>query len=113
MISARTTQRPGVPVEDAVWLSLCGSLLFLSVGKAGSPFAFVLLDRVRFAGVEPARSTLILDGGEDDEGRLCSLHLVFLLPDSRWQVLEAPQIAIEVCDKSQLETWVLCLSELS
>eukprot|EP00927_Polykrikos_kofoidii_P023188 TRINITY_DN21423_c0_g2_i1.p1 TRINITY_DN21423_c0_g2~~TRINITY_DN21423_c0_g2_i1.p1 ORF type:complete len:939 (-),score=133.21 TRINITY_DN21423_c0_g2_i1:214-3030(-) len=101
---------------DAVWLSLCKSLLFLSVGpNDSSPFAFVHLGKVSFAGLEPSHSTISLDGGPDGsvDGGRSPLQIVFLLPDGRWQSFEVQQIVVEICDKSQLEAWVLVLSELS
>eukprot|EP00929_Paragymnodinium_shiwhaense_P000753 TRINITY_DN10098_c0_g1_i2.p1 TRINITY_DN10098_c0_g1~~TRINITY_DN10098_c0_g1_i2.p1 ORF type:complete len:1420 (-),score=330.66 TRINITY_DN10098_c0_g1_i2:275-4534(-) len=95
-------------LTDAVWLSLCRSLLFLSVGPVdGSPFAFVHLGGAQIAGIEPARNTFFLDGGVGDpNGPRLSLQMVFLLPDGRWQAFEVPQLSVEVREKGQLEAWV-------
>lgn len=142
-----TVQHFRPPAPDVVWLSLCENILFFSVDPAeGSPFAFIHLGRVQFAGIEPAHSTIALDGGPDpipsaagvasensDNGKKTKgaskgsrkagtvdasrkrlpLWLVFLLPDGRWQSFELPQLVLEICDKAQLEGWVLKLSELS
>jgi len=49
---------------DAVWLSLCPSLLFLSTGPVdtGTPFAFVSLCEARFMHLDPKTGRLVLQG---------------------------------------------------
>eukprot|EP00443_Scrippsiella_acuminata_P037724 CAMPEP_0115322526 /NCGR_PEP_ID=MMETSP0270-20121206/81449_1 /TAXON_ID=71861 /ORGANISM="Scrippsiella trochoidea, Strain CCMP3099" /LENGTH=673 /DNA_ID=CAMNT_0002742497 /DNA_START=165 /DNA_END=2183 /DNA_ORIENTATION=- len=106
--------------RDAVWLSLCSPLLFLSAGPGSTrtPFAFVNLDGAKLAGIEPAKAMFSINGRSncgDDEGvasTAATLQLVLLLPDGRWQHYELPRLVVEVCDRTKLEGWVLCLNEI-
>lgn len=128
---------------DAIWLSLCHSLLFLSAYPGGSsPFAFVHLQSAQFAGIDPHKSVVSISGAAEPEGagaplerpaadappkagaspradaaagaaaKAQPLQMVFLLPDGRWQAFDVPQLVIEVCDRAQLEGWVLQLTEV-
>lgn len=101
---------------DAVWLSLCRSLLFFSSGPGdGAPFAFAQLKSARLANIEPGKGVFSVDGGPRDDERSASskpVQMVFLLMDGRWQTFDIPLLEIEVCDRSQLEPWILQLSEL-
>mmetsp|Transcript_85059 Transcript_85059/g.273803 ORF Transcript_85059/g.273803 Transcript_85059/m.273803 type:complete len:716 (-) Transcript_85059:80-2227(-) len=108
---------------DAVWLSLCSPLLFLSTGPGSSrtPFAFIHLDAAKLTGIEPAKALFTVDGrpGTSDRGdevpitsSITALQLVLLFPDGRWQHFHLPKLVVEVCDRSQLESWVLHLNEI-
>jgi len=100
---------------DTAWLSLCSSMLFFSVGPGdGAPFAFVHLRSVRLLGLEPAKSLITIDGGNAgfSLSKPIPLQMVFLLPDGRWQSFDIPQLEIEICDRSLLESWMRHLTEL-
>jgi len=105
--------------RDAVWLSLCSPLLFLSAGPGSTrtPFAFVNLDGAKLSGIEPARAMFSINGrascGDDEAGpNTATLQFVLLLPDGRWQHYELPRLVVEVCDRTKLEGWVLYLNEI-
>jgi hypothetical protein len=115
LASVHAPSAPPRGVLDAAWLSLCASMLFFSVGPGEfAPFAFVHLRSVRLVGLEPAKSLITIDGG--NAGFSLSkpepLHMVFLLPDGRWQSFDIPQLEIEICDRSLLESWMRHLNEL-
>lgn len=100
---------------DAAWLSLCSSMLFFSVGPGdGAPFAFVHLRSVRLVGLEPGKSLITIDGGNAgfSLSKPIPLQMVFLLPDGRWQSFDIPQLEIEICDRSLLESWMQHFNEL-
>lgn len=113
--STSTSQSRLAFAPGAMWMSLCRSLLFFSAGPEHcAPFAFVHLRTMQFTGVEPTRFVFSIDGGPEEtcaSGRM-PLQMVFLLPDGRWQCFSVPSLSFELCDRSQLENWVLYLSEL-
>merc|ERR1719458_973996 len=40
---------------------------------------------------------------------LDQIQLIFLLPDGRWQVIELPQLQVQLPDLEQLDLWLRCL----
>lgn len=107
---------PPQEAPDAVWLSLCYGFLFFAASPVDvTPFAFIHLRTLQFQSIEPTKSMFTIDGGSarDASTAHAPLQLVFLLPDGRWHSVEMPRLAIEVCNSARLESWVLCLSELS
>mmetsp|Transcript_14366 Transcript_14366/g.41924 ORF Transcript_14366/g.41924 Transcript_14366/m.41924 type:complete len:688 (+) Transcript_14366:84-2147(+) len=101
---------------DTVWLSLCCSMLFLSSEPgAGAPFAFVPIQGMRFADIDPSRATFAIETGKleaDIDSQHGPLQLVFLLADGRWQSYELPRLAVRLCDPGRLQEWLVHLSEL-
>jgi len=120
--------------KDKVWLSLCYSLLFLSAspGPEEAPYAFVHLPTVTLEQTSGKALTWALVGtpqvvpieegeatADSSEGRKsdkakvqerCSVVVVFLLPDGRWQEFELPRLEVQVGSDEQLEKWVKQLS---
>jgi len=107
--------------QDVAWLSLSRSLLFFSSehrSEVGSPFAFVYLPAVRLSSIEPSKGLFALDGGIVETTTpngvvpMCApVQIVFLLQDARWQTCDIPRLELEVCDRTQLENWVLKMSD--
>jgi len=116
--------------EDFTWLSICYTLLLFSASPlTGSPYAFVELQRVSIASVQPVNRTLTLHGVPDAEdqdsdlaaaGGGASVHIageasnnkattpvviVLLLPDGRWQELSLPKLELRIPTLGELETW--------
>lgn len=120
--------------KDKVWLSLCYSLLFLSASPENdeAPYAFVHLPKVHLERTSAKLFTMALVGSpqgltpeeseaaaaDSSEGRKaesqqkerCSVVVVFLLPDGRWQEFELPRLEVQVSNEEQLEKWVKNLS---
>jgi len=113
----------GAPSSEALWLSLCDSLLFISFGPdEGAPVGFCHLDSVAFEGLDPGKGIISLINGHGSPMDFGSgenseppkpLKLVFLLPDGRWVPFEVARLDIEVLDKTKLEEWVNAFSRLS
>uniref|UniRef100_A0A7S0A3L4 SEC7 domain-containing protein n=1 Tax=Pyrodinium bahamense TaxID=73915 RepID=A0A7S0A3L4_9DINO len=49
--------------------------------------------------------------GQAQEPEVPQLQLIFLLPDGRWQVLDTPQMQIQLSDPLQLGLWIQSLEE--
>mmetsp|Transcript_53359 Transcript_53359/g.115327 ORF Transcript_53359/g.115327 Transcript_53359/m.115327 type:complete len:708 (-) Transcript_53359:187-2310(-) len=113
--SSSLASAPGAPAQDAVWLSLCDAILFLSSSRQqnSSPFAFVYLRVVRFAAIDPPRRTIILDGTSGNLAHPALLQMVFLLPDGRWQSYGIPRLEMEMCDDVDFDTWLQLFTVLS
>lgn len=117
VVNTGAVQAPSPPggTPDAAWLVLCKSMLFIAAGPGlAAPFAFLHLRSVRLAGIEPGKNLITIDGGSAgfSVAKAFPLQLVFLLPDGRWQSFDIPQLEFEVCDRSQMEKWMFCLSEM-
>lgn len=101
---------------SVVWLSLCDSLLFVSVGPSHStPFAFLPLSVAHLRDIEPSQTLLSIDGGTNGG---TPLQLVFLLPDGRWQRYSTSKLSIQYQDQKTMEEWatrltVVCSSNCS
>jgi len=106
---------------DALWMSICGCLLFLSTRPSpdGAPFAFLPLSVMHLREVNESQSQFTIVGSSsgatdaDPSVGPHSLELVYLLPDSRWQSFKVPQLTIKACEPPQMQAWVARLTFLS
>lgn len=135
---------PGPRRDDFAWISTCYSLLFFSASPAmGSPYAFIELQKVSIAAVNPETRVLTLVGAveaEDGDADLAAaggagqaphdpatiaattvapnagkipIAIVLLLPDGRWQELAIPKIELRVPTGAELDMWSSCLTAAS
>jgi len=88
--------------HDLVWLSLCGPLLFLSVGPL-EPFAFVPLSTMQVFHAEFPEGLFCIAGQREGAS---TVQLVFLLPDGRWRRYRVQSLAIQLSDHEQLDEWI-------
>lgn len=102
--------------SEAVWLSLCGPMLFfeMEAGPGLNPFAFLHTKHAKLAAVDPPRLTFTLcEHGADSETASASpksglggLQLVVLLRDGRFQAFHVKKLVLRVSDASALKAWV-------
>jgi len=102
--------------HEQVWLSMRHGLLFLAPKPTNwAPYAFLHLRSVLgevdrssvTVSLQMRPGTVNLNGlnGSHARQRHPQLQLVFLLPDGRWQVLDMPQLEVQLMDREQLEQW--------
>jgi len=103
---------------DRVWMSMHQALLFLAPKPQGwAPYAIVHLRGVVVQGWDQDSLVLTLvlprrDSYREADGNpseLDQIQLIFLLPDGRWQVIELPQLQVQLPDLEQLDLWLRCL----
>jgi len=102
--------------SEAVWLSLCGPMLFfeMEAGPGLNPFAFLHTKYAKLAAVDPPRLTFTLcEHGADLETASSSpktglggLQLVVLLRDGRFRAFHVKKLVLRVSDASALKAWV-------
>lgn len=134
--AGQTDDAHGGPAgADKVWLTLRHSLLlFAKKPRNWAPYAYLHLSQMMIRSADPQTYTITLAAASQtaqsqagssvmvpaDNARQASglaaahsvqplVHIVFLLPDGRWQAVEVPRLELQLFESSQFEQWVTAL----